>query len=124
MPEEANGRRLGDQRLVEHDASIGLLPTVGAGLEPLQDWECNLPGRGEMHVQSDGPCQPCFWGTNAELVPIGSEVIKQAAFGRGYDRTRFEFAQCATCGSVWMVYTESGGGRHETLRLRMTKGFI
>lgn len=75
-------------------------------------------------VQSDGPCKACSWGTHPGLTPIGKEVVKAGAFAPGYDRTTFQFAQCATCGSVWMTYTEIGPGRQDAMRVRLTKDFI
>ncbi len=75
-------------------------------------------------MQSDGPCKAYAWGTHASLTPIGTEVIKQAAFAPGYEQTTFQFAQCADCGSVWMTYTEIGPGRQDPIVVRLTKGFI
>jgi hypothetical protein len=75
-------------------------------------------------VQSDGPCKACFWGSHPGLTPIGMEVIKPGGFASGYERTRFQFAQCGSCGSVWMTYTEIGPGRQDAIDVRMTKGFI
>jgi hypothetical protein len=51
-------------------------------------------------------------------------VIKQSAFGQGFERSRFEFAQCADCGSVWMTTTEMGPGREERALIRLTRGII
>jgi hypothetical protein len=75
-------------------------------------------------VQSDGPCKACSWGTHPGLTPIGTEVVKAGAFAPGYDRATFQFAQCKTCGSVWMTYTEGGPGRQDAMNVRLTKDVI
>jgi hypothetical protein len=75
-------------------------------------------------VQSDGPCKACSWGIHPGLTPIGTEVVKAGAVAPGYDRTTFQFAQCGTCGSVWMTYTESGAGRQDAMNVRLTRDFI
>jgi hypothetical protein len=75
-------------------------------------------------VQSDGSCKACSWGIHSRLMPIGTEVVKAGAFAPGYDRTTFQFAQCRTCNSVWMTYTEIGPGRQDAMRVRLTKDFI
>jgi hypothetical protein len=75
-------------------------------------------------VQSDGRCNACFWGTHPGLTPTGTEAIKAGAFAPGYDRTTFQFHQCETCGSVWMIYTEIGPGRQDAMHVRITKGFL
>ena len=75
-------------------------------------------------MQSEGPCKACTCGVHSGLTPIGTEVNKPGAFAPGYERTTFQFAQCATCGSVWMIYTEISPGRQDAINVRMTKGFI
>lgn len=75
-------------------------------------------------MQSDGPCDPCTRGIHSRVGSIGETVHKQAGFGQGFERSRFEFAQCADCGSVWMTTTETGPGREEQARIRLTRGII
>ena len=80
-------------------------------------------------MRSDGPCDPCMRGAHSRLQAIGEEVQKDQAFGQGFDRSRLEFAQCATCGSVWMTATETGPGdagrdREEQVRICLTRGII
>jgi hypothetical protein len=75
-------------------------------------------------VQSDGPCGPCSRGIHPRIVPIGETVHKQAAYAQGFERSRFEFAQCADCGSVWVTSTEMGPGREEQARIRLSRGII
>ena len=75
-------------------------------------------------MQSDGRCKACSWGTHPGLTPIGKEVSKKGAFAPGYDRTTLQFAQCETCGSVWMTYTEIGPDRQDAMHVRITKDFI
>lgn len=75
-------------------------------------------------MQSDGPCGPCSRGLHQRVELIGETVHKEAAFGQGFERSRFEFAQCADCGSVWVTTTEMGPGREEQAHIRLTRGII
>ena len=75
-------------------------------------------------LRSDGPCGPCSRGIHSRVEPIGETVHKCAAFAQGFERSRFEFAQCRDCGSVWVTATEMGPGRGEQARIRLTRGII
>ena len=90
--------------------------------DDFSNWHCEPPTR-EVVCKVTVVAKPALGVPIRNFTPIGKEVSKKGAFAPGYDRTTLQFAQCETCGSVWMTYTEIGPDQ-DAMHVRITKDFI